>query len=75
VESIGNLYRIKRYFGVFLALELVQDSLAELKMACFSSFSTFFQLRSSGYVPSKRRKMTKNALFLPTAENPEQDIN
>jgi hypothetical protein len=40
--------------------EFVQDSLAESKMAFFSPFFTFFQLRSSGYAPSKRQKLTKN---------------
>jgi hypothetical protein len=41
-------------------LELVQDSLAESKTAHFSPFFTFFQLRSSGYAPSKMQKPTKN---------------
>jgi len=42
--------------GVFFAatvLELVQESLAESKTAHFSPFFTFFQLRSTGYAPSK----------------------
>jgi hypothetical protein len=49
--------------GVFFAaavLELVQDSLAESKTSHFSPFFTFFQLRSSGYEPSKMQKLTKN---------------
>jgi len=41
-------------------LELVQDSLAESKMAHFSPFFTFFQLLSTGYAPSKTQKLTKN---------------
>jgi hypothetical protein len=41
-------------------LELVQDSLAESKTAQFSPFFTFFQLRSTGYAPSKTQKLTKN---------------
>jgi len=40
--------------------ERVQDSLAESKTARFSSFFTFFQLRSTGYAPSKTQKLTKN---------------
>jgi hypothetical protein len=43
-----------------LVLELVQDSLAESKTAHFSPFFTFFQLRSTGYAPSKMQKLTKN---------------
>ena len=46
--------------GGRLVLELVQDSLAESKTAHFSPFFTFFQLRSSGYAPSKMQKLTKN---------------
>jgi hypothetical protein len=42
------------------SLELVQDSLAESKMAHFSPFFTFFQLLSTGYAPSKTQKLTKN---------------
>jgi hypothetical protein len=42
------------------ALELVQDSLTESKTAHFSPFFTFFQLRSTGYAPSKTQKLTKN---------------
>ena len=42
------------------ALEFVQDSLTESKTAHFSPFFTFFQLRSSGYAPSKMQKLTKN---------------
>jgi hypothetical protein len=53
-------------------LELVQDSLAESKTFRFSPFFTFFQLRSSGYAPSKMQKLTKNQPVLPPAENPEQ---
>jgi hypothetical protein len=34
-------------------LELVQDSLTESKTSLFSPFFTFFQLRSTGYAPSK----------------------
>jgi len=45
-------------------LELVQDSLAESKTAHFSPFLTFFQLRSTGYAPSKTQKLTKNQLVL-----------
>jgi len=41
-------------------LELVQDSLTESKTAHFSPFFTFFQLRSTGYAPSKTQKLTKN---------------
>ncbi|MFN5366757.1 MAG: hypothetical protein ACK5CH_15225, partial [Bacteroidota bacterium] len=41
-------------------LELVQDSLTESKKSHFSPFFTFFQLRSSGYAPSKMQKLTKN---------------
>ncbi|MFM7155011.1 MAG: hypothetical protein ACKOZV_12910, partial [Bacteroidota bacterium] len=41
-------------------LELVQDSLAESKTTHFSPFFTFFQLRSTGYAPSKTQKLTKN---------------
>jgi len=41
-------------------LELVQESLAESKPAHFSPFFTFFQLRSTGYAPSKTQKLTKN---------------
>jgi hypothetical protein len=41
------------------ALELVQDSLTESKTAHFSPFFTFFQLRSTGYAPSKTQKLTK----------------
>jgi len=40
--------------------ELVQDSLTESKTAHFSPFFTFFQLRSTSYVPSKTQKLTKN---------------
>jgi pyruvate-formate lyase-activating enzyme len=40
--------------------ELVQESLAESKTAHFSPFFTFFQLRSTGYAPSKTQKLTKN---------------
>jgi hypothetical protein len=54
--------------------ELVQDSLTESKTSHFSPFFTFFQLRSSGYVPSKMQKLTKISLFLPPAENPEQAL-
>ncbi|MGI9159493.1 MAG: hypothetical protein ACR2K1_07050 [Saprospiraceae bacterium] len=36
------------------------DFLAESKMAYFSPSFTFFQLRSPGYTPSKRQKLTKN---------------
>ncbi|MFN5236366.1 MAG: hypothetical protein ACK5FV_04260 [Bacteroidota bacterium] len=43
-------------------------------MAHFSPFFTFFQLRSSGYAPSKMQKLTKISLFLPPAENPEQAL-
>jgi hypothetical protein len=46
--------------GGRLVLELVQDSFAESKTAHFSPFFTFFQLRSSGYAPSKMQKLTKN---------------
>jgi hypothetical protein len=45
---------------LFDYLELVQDSLTESKTAHFSPFFTFFQLRSSGYAPSKTQKLTKN---------------
>jgi hypothetical protein len=31
-----------------------------VKTAHFSPFFTFFQLRSSGYAPSKMQKLTKN---------------
>jgi hypothetical protein len=41
-------------------LELVQDTLTESKTAHFSPFFTFFQLRSTSYVPSKTQKLTKN---------------
>jgi len=41
-------------------LELVQESLAESKTAHFSPLFTFFQLRSTGYAPSKTQKLTKN---------------
>jgi hypothetical protein len=51
--------------------ELVQESLAESKTTHFSPFFTFFQLRSTGYAPSKTQKIS---LFLPTAENPEQAL-
>jgi hypothetical protein len=44
----------------YFLLELVQESLAESKTAHFSPFFTFFQLRSTGYVPSKTQKLTKN---------------
>jgi len=43
-----------------VCLELVQESLAESKTAHFSPFFTFFQLRSTGYAPSKTQKLTKN---------------
>ncbi|MFM7155393.1 MAG: hypothetical protein ACKOZV_14835, partial [Bacteroidota bacterium] len=33
-----------------------------------------FQLRSTGYAPSKTQKLTKNQPVLPTAENPEQAL-
>jgi len=46
--------------------ERVQDSLAESKTARFSSFFTFFQLRSTGYAPSKTQKLTKNQPFFAT---------
>jgi hypothetical protein len=42
--------------------EPVQNSLAESKMAYFSPFFTFFQLRSSRHAPLKRQKLTKNTL-------------
>jgi len=42
------------------ALELVQNSLTESKTAHFLPFFTFFQLRSTGYAPSKMQKLTKN---------------
>jgi hypothetical protein len=35
-------------------------------MAFFSPFFTFFQLRSSGYAPSKKQKLTKNTLIFAT---------
>jgi len=38
------------------------------------SVFTFFQLRSSGYAPSKRQKLTKNQPVLPPAEIPEQAL-
>lgn len=44
----------------FALLELVRESVAESKTAHFSLFFTFFQLRSFGYAPSKRQKLTKN---------------
>jgi hypothetical protein len=40
-------------FFTFFRLELVQESLAESKTTYFSPFFTFFQLRSTGYAPSK----------------------
>jgi hypothetical protein len=40
--------------------ELVQDSLTESKTSHFSPFFTYFQLRSTGYAPSKTQKLTKN---------------
>jgi hypothetical protein len=43
-----------------LTLELVQESLTESNPAHFSPFFTFFQLRSTGYAPSKTQKLTKN---------------
>jgi hypothetical protein len=36
-------------------------------MAHFSGLFTFFQLRSSGYAPSKRQKLTKNTLIFATS--------
>jgi hypothetical protein len=39
------------------------------------SFFGFFQLRSSGYTPSKRQKLTKKRIFLLQAKNPEQAPN
>jgi len=50
----------RKLTGLAQVLELVQDSLAESKTAHFSPFFTFFQLRSSGYAPSKTQKLTKN---------------
>jgi hypothetical protein len=41
-------------------LGLVQDALAESKIVHFSPFFTFFQLRSTGYAPSKTQKLKKN---------------
>jgi hypothetical protein len=49
-----------RKFGRIVLLELVQESLSESKTAHFSPFFTFFQLRSTGYAPSKTQKLTKN---------------
>ncbi|MFN5238834.1 MAG: hypothetical protein ACK5FV_16820, partial [Bacteroidota bacterium] len=49
-----------RFSGSLPDLELVQDSLTESKTSHFSPFFTFFQLRSSGYAPSKMQKLTKN---------------
>jgi len=46
--------------GEPINLELVQESLAESKTTHFSPFFTFFQLRSTGYEPSKTQKLTKN---------------
>jgi len=54
VSPLSGIKRVKRH------LELVQDSLTESKTAGFSPFFTFFQLRSTGYAPSKRQKLTKN---------------
>jgi hypothetical protein len=42
------------------ALRACSGSLAESKTAHFSPFFTFFQLRSTGYAPSKTQKLTKN---------------
>jgi hypothetical protein len=53
-------------------LELVQESLAESKTAHFSPFFTFFQLRSTGYAPSKTQKLTKNQ---PVFANGERFLN
>ena len=51
--------RFRTNWHIFV-LELVQESLAESKTAHFSPFFTFFQLRSTGYAPSKTQKLTKN---------------
>jgi hypothetical protein len=52
-----------RLFLMFQESELVQNSLAESKMAHFSPFFTFFQLPGSGYAPSERQKLTKDTLI------------
>jgi hypothetical protein len=46
--------------GSACELEHVRGFLTESKTAYFSLFFTFFQLRSFGYAPSKRQKLTKN---------------
>ncbi|MFM8371753.1 MAG: hypothetical protein ACKOCO_05170, partial [Bacteroidota bacterium] len=56
IVSVGYLQVVHSH----LCLELVQDSLTESKTAHFSPFFTFFQLRSTGYAPSKTQKLTKN---------------
>jgi len=55
--SLGN-----KLSGVLATMwdKYVQDSLTESKTSHFSPFFTFFQLRSSGYAPSKMQKLTKN---------------
>jgi hypothetical protein len=52
---------LSAYGSIF---RLVQDSLAESKTTRFSPFFTLFQLRSTGYAPSKTQKLTKNKSFL-----------
>jgi hypothetical protein len=45
---------------LILLYDLVQDLFAESNVLYFSPFFTFFQLRSTGYAPSKTQKLTKN---------------
>jgi len=45
------------YFALYSLFRILSPS---QKQAHFSPFFTFFQLRSTGYAPSKTQKLTKN---------------